>query len=35
MVNRHLTVLAGVCAGIILLLNVVLLYQTFGGTLPL
>jgi manganese transport protein len=36
MVNHRLTtVLAGVCAAIILLLNVVLLNQTFGGTLPL
>jgi len=36
MVNHRLTTaLAGGCAAIILLLNVVLLYQTFGGTLPL
>ncbi|OLC30581.1 MAG: divalent metal cation transporter [Armatimonadetes bacterium 13_1_40CM_64_14] len=36
MVNHRVTtVLAGGCAAIILLLNVVLLYQTFGGTLSL
>ncbi len=33
--HRVTTALAGGCAAIILLLNVVLLYQTFGGTLPL
>ncbi len=33
--HRMTTTLAVVCAAIILLLNVVLLYQTFGGTLPL
>ncbi len=32
--HRMTTTLAVVCAAIILLLNVVLLYQTFGGTLP-
>lgn len=32
--HRVTTTLAVVCAAIILLLNVVLLYQTFGGTLP-
>jgi manganese transport protein len=35
LVNHRLTTgLASVCATIILLLNVVLLYQTFGGTIP-
>lgn len=32
--HRVTTTLAVMCAAIILLLNVVLLYQTFGGTLP-
>ena len=35
MVNqRGVTILASICAVIILLLNIVLLYQTFGGTIP-
>jgi len=35
LVNRRATnVLAIVCATVILLLNIVLLYQTFGGQLP-
>jgi manganese transport protein len=35
LVNHRLTtVLASICAAVILLLNVLLLYQTFGGTLP-
>ncbi len=35
LVNRRLTnVAATACAGVILILNVVLLYQTFGGQIP-
>jgi manganese transport protein len=32
--HRRTTALATLCAAVILLLNVVLLYQTFGGTIP-
>jgi len=32
--RRGTTILAMACATIILLLNVVLLYQTAGGTIP-
>jgi len=32
--HRITTALAVLCATIILVLNVLLLYQTFGGTLP-
>ena len=36
LVNRRLTtILATVCAVIILFLNIVLLYQTFGGQIPM
>ncbi len=32
--RRHTTILAGVCATVILLLNILLLYQTAGGSIP-
>jgi manganese transport protein len=32
--HRYTTLLASLCAAIILALNVVLLYQTLGGQLP-